>query len=160
VSEPWNVEVLPATAAEAAELLASARSTYASGLRSQRGFAADDADRKAAVDVAALLPDGKDTDGHVLLVARVRGRYVGGIWVAVQGPDWPGMAWIYHVWVEPSARGRRLSRRLIESAADAVRRRGAHSLGLNVFGDNTPAIAVYDALGFRVTAQQMSLPLG
>jgi ribosomal protein S18 acetylase RimI-like enzyme len=160
VADRSDVEVCPADAAEADELLISARSTYASGLRSQRGFPAEDADRKAAEDVAALLPDGKGTDGHVLLVARDGGRYVGGIWVAVQGPDRPGTAWIYHVWVEPSARGRRVSRRLIEAAGNTVRERGAQALGLNVFGDNAPAIAVYDALGFTVTAQQMSLPLG
>jgi ribosomal protein S18 acetylase RimI-like enzyme len=69
------------------------------------------------------------------------------------------MAWIYHVWVEPAARGRRLSGRLISAAGEAVRQQGADSLGLNVFGDNVAAIAVYDALGFTVTAQQMSLPL-
>jgi ribosomal protein S18 acetylase RimI-like enzyme len=48
---------------------------------------------------------------------------------------------------------------LITAAGDAVRALGADSLGLNVFGDNAPAIAVYDSLGFQVTAQQMSLPL-
>ena len=33
-------------------------------------------------------------------------------------------------------------------------------LGLNVFGTNTPAIALYDSLGYTVTSQQMSKPLG
>lgn len=154
-----DVDISPA-GDEAAVLLSSARDTYAAGLRSQRGFSAEDAELKAAGDVAALLPDGEHTTGHVLLTAREDGTYLGGVWAAVQGPDRAGMAWIYHVWVEPVARGRRLSGRLIAAAGDAVREQGADSIGLNVFGDNVPAIAVYDALGFRVTAQQMALPLG
>jgi ribosomal protein S18 acetylase RimI-like enzyme len=155
-----ELDISPATAEETERFLASARDTYAAGLRSQRGFSAEDADRKAADDVAALLPDGKDTVGHVLLAARAGGRYLGGIWAAIQGPDRPGTAWIYHVWVEPTARGQRLSARLIDAIGNAEHEHGADSLGLNVLGDNTPAIAVYDALGFRETAQQMSLPLG
>jgi ribosomal protein S18 acetylase RimI-like enzyme len=154
-----EVDISPAGADEAAVLLTSARATYAAGLRAQRGLSAEDAEQKADGDVAALLPEGELTPGHVLLVAREEGSYVGGIWTAVQGPDRAGMAWIYHVWVEPAARGRRLSGRLISAAGDAVRQQGADSLGLNVSGDNAAAIAVYDALGFTVTAQQMSLPL-
>jgi hypothetical protein len=44
-------------------------------------------------------------------------------------------------------------------AAEAARERGATHLGLNVFGDNTGAIALYQALGYTVTAQRMILPL-
>ena len=154
-----DVVISPVTADEAELLLSSARETYAAGLRSQRGLSPEQADQKAADDVTALLPEGQDTAGQVLLAAREEGRYVGGIWAAAQGPDRAGMAWIYQVWVEPEARGRGLSKRLIQAAGDAVRVLGADSLGLNVFGDNAPAIAVYDSLGFTVTAQQMALPL-
>jgi ribosomal protein S18 acetylase RimI-like enzyme len=48
---------------------------------------------------------------------------------------------------------------LVRRAADAVRERGATHLGLDVFGDNHGASALYDSLGFTVTAQQMALPL-
>jgi hypothetical protein len=100
-----DVDISSATSVEAACLFASARSTYATGLRSQRGLSPEQADQKASDDIAALLPEGKDTVGHLLLAARNEGGFLGGIWAAVQGPDRAGMAWIYHVWVEPEARG-------------------------------------------------------
>jgi ribosomal protein S18 acetylase RimI-like enzyme len=49
--------------------------------------------------------------------------------------------------------------RLMRAAADAAREHGATHLGLNVFGDNAAAIALYEGLGHTVTAQQMALPL-
>ena len=47
----------------------------------------------------------------------------------------------------------------MREAAEAARERVASLLGLNVFGDNAGAIALYEALGYTVTAQQMILPL-
>jgi ribosomal protein S18 acetylase RimI-like enzyme len=47
----------------------------------------------------------------------------------------------------------------VREAAEAARERGAIHLGLNVFGDNAGAIALYEALGYTVTAQKMILPL-
>jgi ribosomal protein S18 acetylase RimI-like enzyme len=48
----------------------------------------------------------------------------------------------------------------VDATAAEVRRQGAEHLALNVFGDSAGAIALYDSLGFRVAAQQMTLPLG
>jgi ribosomal protein S18 acetylase RimI-like enzyme len=77
----------------------------------------------------------------------------------VQGPGRAGAAWIYHLQVEPAARRQGVAAQLMRHAATAVRERGAQHLELNVFGDNSGAIALYESLGFAVTAQQMSLPL-
>lgn len=45
-------------------------------------------------------------------------------------------------------------------AAEAyVRDHGVERLGLNVFGGNAAAIALYDDLGYAVDAQQMSKQL-
>ncbi|HEX2074316.1 MAG TPA: GNAT family N-acetyltransferase [Geodermatophilus sp.] len=157
-----DVEISPASPDEAERLLTGARETYATGLRTQRGLSAaeaEEAEEKAARDVAAQLPDEAATGGQHLLVARRGAELLGGIWVAEQGPDRPGEAWIYHLWVQPAARRQGVGRALVDAAGAVVRQRGAHRLGLNVFGDNAGAIALYQALGFSVTAQQMTLPL-
>jgi ribosomal protein S18 acetylase RimI-like enzyme len=95
----------------------------------------------------------------VFLSARRGGQVVGGVWAAVQGPNRAGQAWVNFVWVDPAVRRQGLARRLMDATAAEVRSRGAHHLALNVFGDNSGAIALYDALGFQVVAQQMTLPL-
>ena len=52
-----------------------------------------------------------------------------------------------------------LARRLVEATVTRVREQGATDLALNVFGDNTAAIALYESLGFAVVTQQMSRSL-
>ncbi|HEY0402812.1 MAG TPA: GNAT family N-acetyltransferase [Blastococcus sp.] len=70
-----------------------------------------------------------------------------------------GRAWVYHLEVHPRARRQGVAALLMREAVEAARERVASLLGLNVFGDNAGAIALYEALGYTVTAQQMILPL-
>ncbi|HLM04103.1 MAG TPA: GNAT family N-acetyltransferase [Blastococcus sp.] len=154
-----DIEISPATDEEAAALLERSKETYVEGLQGRRGLTAEEASAKADADTGRLVPDGGRTPGAVFLTARQDGRVLGGVWAAVQGPDREGEAWIYFLWVDPAERRRGLGRRLVERTAADVRSRGAAHLALNVFGDNTAAIALYEALGFRVGAQQMTLPL-
>lgn len=151
--------VSSATPQEADALLLTARSTYAQGGQAQRGLREDEAADHAAAEVARLLPQGPDTAGHLFLVGRRGGQVVGGIWMAVQGPRSAGQVWIYHLWVDPAARRSGAARQLVLAAVAAAREHGAQQVGLNVFGNNHAAIALYDGLGFAVTAQQMSLSL-
>ncbi|WP_176445369.1 GNAT family N-acetyltransferase [Blastococcus mobilis] len=154
-----DVQISPATPDEVEHLLAASRHAFAESLARHRGLSPADAAEKADRDTAALLPDGAGTEGQVFLAARRGGDLAGAVWAAVQGPDRPDAAWIYFVWVAPAGRRRGLGRRLVEEAATAVRTRGARYLQLNVFGDNTAAIALYESMGFTVAAQQMTRPL-
>jgi ribosomal protein S18 acetylase RimI-like enzyme len=154
-----DVEITLATDGETTALLELSKKTYVEGLQSMRGLNPAEARAKAHRDTDGLVPHGAVTPGMVFLAARRGNRVLGGVWAAVQGPDRAGEAWIYFIWVDPSARRQGLARRLVERTAAEVRDRGAEHLALNVFGDNTGAIALYEALGFRVTAQQMTLRL-
>lgn len=120
------------------------------------------ASREAAVakteaDLAALLPEGFATPGHLFLTATdVEEGEVGVLWLAVPPvPAEPDSAWIYGMEVDERHRGRGYGRALMLAAEDECRRRGLTSLGLNVFGGNDVAIRLYDSLGYAVTAQQM-----
>jgi ribosomal protein S18 acetylase RimI-like enzyme len=154
-----DVEISPATDDETAALLERSKETYVEGLQGRRGLSLQEARAKADTDTDGLVPQGARTPGTVFLAARHGDRVLGGVWAAVQGPDRAGEAWIYFIWVDPSARRQGLARRLVDRTAAEVRSRGARHLALNVFGDNIDAMALYEALGFRVTAQQMTLPL-
>ena len=155
-----DVEISRATEAEASALVGRSKDDYVESLQDRRGLSLQEARAKADRDTDGLLPQGAHTPGMVLLAARRGDRLVGAVWAAVQGPDRTGEAWIYFLWVDPTVRRQGLARRLMEATAAEVRRHGAEHLALNVFGGNTSAIALYDALGFRVTAQQMTLSLG
>ena len=57
--------------------------------------------------------------------------------------------WIGGMGVAPEARGQGLGRRVMEHALDAARARALRSIDLEVLEQNTPAIRIYDALGFQ-----------
>ena len=146
----------PATDEEALALLDLSARDYVESLRERRGLGAEEARTKAEKDTQRFVPEGPATPGAVFVAARRDGRLLGGVWAAVQGPDRAGEAWIYFLWVDPEVRRRGLARRLVQATADRVRELGATDLALNVFGDNTGAIALYESLGFGVVTQQMS----
>jgi ribosomal protein S18 acetylase RimI-like enzyme len=148
-----------ATDEEAAALLELSVRDYVGSLRERRGLSAGEADAKAQADTRRFLPEGPRTPGAVFVAARGGDRLLGGVWAAVQGPDRAGEAWIFFLWVDPSVRRQGLARRLVEATATRVREQGATDLALNVFGDNTGAIALYESLGFGVVTQQMSRSL-
>lgn len=155
-----DVAISRATEAEVTVLVERSKDDYVESLRDRRGLSLQEARAKADRDTDGLLPQGPHTPGMVLLAARSGDRVVGAVWAAVQGPDRTGEAWIYFLWVDPAVRRQGIARRLMDATAAELRAQGAAHLALNVFGGNTAATALYDALGFRVTAQQMTLPLG
>ena len=119
------------------------------------------AERRSAVELAELLPDGLASPGMHLWTAETAdtGERVGIGWVELRRRR-PGVsAWIYDIEVDASRRGAGLGRALMEALHDAARDLGATSVALNVFGQNTAAIRLYESLGYGVTAQQMTREL-
>jgi ribosomal protein S18 acetylase RimI-like enzyme len=81
---------------------------------------------------------------------------VGQVWLGMTHPrDTPGCAFLYDIEVAEAHRGAGHGRALLAAAEEAVRARGASSLELNVFGDNTRAIRLYQTAGYHVVTQQM-----
>ncbi len=102
-----------------------------------------------------FLPEGLQSPGSHLMLAYDGPLRVGHVWLGPtpQGPD--GDMWIFHILVDESLRGRGYGRRLLVSTEDYARSLGALRLGLNVFGTNAVARALYDSSGYEVTAQRM-----
>jgi ribosomal protein S18 acetylase RimI-like enzyme len=62
---------------------------------------------------------------------------------------------IYGVEVDSGQRGKGYGRAIMLAGEEECRRLGHKHLDLNVFGDNTTAIGLYDSLGYAVISQQM-----
>ncbi|MCD2187225.1 GNAT family N-acetyltransferase [Actinomycetospora soli] len=129
---------------------------YVESLRRSRS--AEAAERKARDDLARLLPDGADTPGHRLLTAWTRERTVGQVWL---GPseDADDMLWLYEIRIDEDLRGQGYGRAVMAAVERVAHGDGAQRLGLNVFGGNRAAIALYTSAGYEVTAQQMAKQL-
>ena len=151
----------PMTEAEYAEFVERSQRGYAEEIAASGSMDADAAAEKAAKDFAELLPDGTASPGMHLWTARVDGsdEPVGIGWIEVRERPSGTSAFVFDVEVEEQHRGRGLGRALMEALHDAARELGATSIALNVFGQNTTAIRLYDSLGYAVTAQQMKRDL-
>jgi ribosomal protein S18 acetylase RimI-like enzyme len=66
------------------------------------------------------------------------------------------MAWLHDIKVEEAHRRSGYATAILAAVEELAREAGATQLGLNVFGDNLPAIALYHACGYEVTTQQMA----
>ncbi|WP_280482117.1 GNAT family N-acetyltransferase [Nocardia cyriacigeorgica] len=137
----------------------------AEGIRALARFMDEDEARKrVAQGTAHFLPDGRDTEGHHLLVAENEtGDVVGNAWV---GPDPEGTtgtaesAWLYDINVDERYRRRGYGSAILAAVEDLVAQEGRTRLALNVVGDNDTAIALYRRSGYAVASMVMDKTLG
>ncbi|WP_328917065.1 MULTISPECIES: GNAT family N-acetyltransferase [unclassified Streptomyces] len=118
------------------------------------GIPRDEAEARQATAFADVLPDGRDTPGTALLALDHDGVTVGRLWVRVG--DRP---WVFSVRVEAAHRGHGHGRTLMLGAENTCRAAGATTLGLNVLTANTPALRLYESLGYRTTLRHFAKPL-
>lgn len=114
--------------------------------------------QKVRADRARLLPDGLATEGHRLLVAEDHaGRPVGSLWLGLSDPRTgsPDTAWLFDIHVEPQRRREGFGRAMLTAVEATARDLGAKHLALNVFAENTAAVAMYQSTGYRVASQQL-----
>jgi ribosomal protein S18 acetylase RimI-like enzyme len=124
------------------------------------GMADAEAAVKARRDIERHLPSAGPLDGHHLFTAELAGTAVGWLWLGEQSPEGrAGEGWIFDVEVLPEHRGRGVGRALVLAAVARARELGCSNLGLNVFGGNDVAIRLYQSLGFRTRAMQLSRAL-
>jgi len=152
-SELQLASVAQAARAVRRELPADAPDVDMAPTASAAWLANDERARKHHDDAVAVL-EGPDQVGFATVeedgVVLAKGR------IAVEG-DWAG---ITDVWVSPDHRRRGLGLVVMSALLDWAAERGGTTAYLQVRGDNPPALALYDRLGFRThhTYRYLSLP--
>lgn len=127
----------------------------------ERGAEPEQARLKSERDHAALLPDGLATEKVRFEVLVRAGEAVGHVWVALREPEpgGPEAGFVFDVEVRAEHRGRGYGRALMLLAEDVTRAWGADRLGLHVFASNTPALGLYESLGYTTTRYNLAKAL-
>jgi ribosomal protein S18 acetylase RimI-like enzyme len=86
------------------------------------------------------------------------GAIVGDLWFGPH-PQRQDAAFIYDIEIHAASRRRGFGRAAMLAAEHLARESGINELALNVFGFNESAKALYDSIGYRVLATQMSKAL-
>jgi GNAT superfamily N-acetyltransferase len=129
---------------------------YAVDIAEASGVPLGEARRRSAEQTAELLPDGLRTAGvHLLRILDAEGRPVGVLWVAPH-PRRPAAGWVYDIEIDEERRGQGFGRAAMLAAEDVARSEGWTAIGLNVFGRNARARALYESLGYTVDSLQMT----
>ncbi|AWZ06279.1 MULTISPECIES: GNAT family N-acetyltransferase [unclassified Streptomyces] len=136
----------PMSQAEFETWLAGAREGYARNWI-DRGMSEEAARAKSVADHASLLPRGLATEGVSFGVLEAAGTPVGTVWVAPSGEG----SYVFDVAVAEEHRGRGHGRDLMLLAERTALAAGHRVLALHVFTDNTPAMRLYESLGYRPT---------
>ncbi|MEV0808765.1 GNAT family N-acetyltransferase [Micromonospora sp. NPDC050200] len=128
---------------------------YADNIAASGAMPLPEARRKAREDYARLLPDGLRTEGHRLWTAYDGDDEVGVLWLHLERRSDGLHAFGYDFEVRADLRRRGYGRAAILAAEQVCRELGVVSVGLSVFGFNSGARALYEQMGYEVTAVQM-----
>jgi ribosomal protein S18 acetylase RimI-like enzyme len=141
----------PITDDEYPSWMERAAASFAAGVGPARGLTPDEALALAYEQTESLLPEGPATDQQLIWMAVAGDEPVGSLWISTKSK----VPFIYGIEVDHAHRGKGHGRAIMLAGEEECRRLGHTQLDLNVFGDNTTAIALYDSLGYTVISQQM-----
>jgi GNAT superfamily N-acetyltransferase len=148
------LELRPMTQEEFDAFLAGSTETYIAELAAA-GMSEESARERGEQQMAELIPNGLDSPGQSFFLGWVRDEPVGTLWLSTERP----MAFVYEVEVDEAQRRRGYGEGIMTAGARWCREQGHPALGLNVFAHNPGARALYDKLGYRVTADFRSIDL-
>jgi ribosomal protein S18 acetylase RimI-like enzyme len=156
VAAPPRVRLRPMSSEEFATYREQLVTAYAQDLFDAGAFT-DLPDALAASELSTreLLPDGVASPSQHLWTAHDGDVVVGILWIHVDGER----GFIYDIEVRPEQRRLGYGRELLDAGARAAYELGASVLGLNVFGFNEGAQALYARAGYTITEQTWRLAL-
>ncbi|QGV81575.1 GNAT family N-acetyltransferase [Streptomyces ficellus] len=156
---PGEVEVRAMTEEEFREWEAGATDRFARGW-AERGMPVEQARAKAEASHREYLAEGLATEGVAFHVAVRDGAVAGHLWTGrTELPTGERAAYVYDIQVAEDQRGRGYGRVLMLFAERIALEAGERRIGLHVFTDNTPAVRLYESLGYRTTRVHSFKPL-
>ena len=111
-------------------------------------------EHRAEVDqmIPILLPEGIETPGHVFRVAEDEsGADVAFVWVGVAPGLPPGTKFLFDIVVRSEHRRQGATREILTQLLTNLSADGTETVMLQARGDNAPALALYERLGFART---------
>lgn len=148
------VTLRPMTESEYQRVREAIFDDYARDVANVNSTSIEEGRTAAARQFDQLIPDGMASKGHYFWkIAADNGDAVGDLWVLVESEK--ARAFIYFIGIDEGYRGQGYSRAAMLAMESTVKPLGANHIDLNVFGDNTVAVRLYESLGYKTTAMNM-----
>ena len=148
------ITLRPMTETEYQRMRAAIFEDYARDIANVTSASIEEGRTAAARQFDQLLLDGIASKGHHFWrIIEERGDAAGDLWALVE-PE-KQRAFIYFIGIDEPYRGHGYSRAAMLALEAEAKLLGANHIDLNVFGDNTVAIRLYESLGYKPTAINM-----
>lgn len=157
---PDPLKLVKMTEAEFQTWQARNKKDYAADKMKANRLTQKEADEIAERDIKRLLPDGRESaDNYLFSVKKEQNELVGYIWFGARGPADNRKAYLYDIVIEDHCQGQGLGKATMLLLEEEVKALGIDEIGLHVFGFNTRAIQLYQALGYETTDLMMAKKL-
>lgn len=154
-----TVQLVPLSAQRFPAWIERSRHEYESDLITT-GESPHDAHRRAKVSLDAAFPENVPTiDNAVFDVIDTTGSTIGYVWVGTDSSEDSNSWWVWDIVIDSEHRGKGLGSATMKLAEDYARSRGAHTLGLSVFGFNHGARKLYESMGYQTVTTKMKKQL-
>ncbi|MCM3719060.1 GNAT family N-acetyltransferase [Fictibacillus phosphorivorans] len=127
---------------------------YAGDIAEHYLVSIEEANKDAETQIESLLPDQEDTEGHYFYHIKSDEKLAGYLWFHVKKED--EKAFLYHIYILEAYRNQGIASEALRFFEKEVKKHGAASLGLHVFGSNENAIKLYRKLGFKQASVSMN----
>lgn len=154
VADPSPLQLRAMAQEEFDAFMATMVTSYADELAAA-GMSAEAALEQSRTQTEELLPEGLASPLAHFFTAVVDDVPVGTLWLSTERP----MAFVYDVVVAEDQRRKGYGEAIMNAGARWCQARDIFALGLNVFGHNPGARALYDKLGYVVTEEYRALDL-
>ena len=154
------VRLVPMTKSEFEIYLEKAIPEYAIDKAVAGDWSEDEALERSRQSYAALLPQGVNTENNYLYRVQLEesGEKIGVIWMKHEAPRRQGF--IFDIVLDEAQRGKGYGKQTMLALEEIAKGMGMDALALHVFAYNTPAMKLYEKLGYEVTSQNMTKKLG
>jgi ribosomal protein S18 acetylase RimI-like enzyme len=144
------------TEAEFAAYLAHAVHDYADDHVRAGDVLPEEALPRAQKDYEELLPEGLRSKNQFLFtLTHDEFGAIGMVWFELRERRAAKSAYLYDINIRRDLRGRGYGRKAIELLEARLRELGVRTIGLNVFGFNHAARALYEKMGYQITGMGM-----
>jgi ribosomal protein S18 acetylase RimI-like enzyme len=150
-----DVRLEPMTDADYSAFAAAAEDDYAKQIAESGSMSWEAAVEKSAADFAVQLPRGLQSPDQHLYTAFAADTAVGVFWLRVETTAELRKAFINDIAVYEAFRRQGYGRAIMLAGEDAARSLGATVIGLNVWGGNVGARALYEQIGYETLSVQM-----
>lgn len=130
---------------------------YATGIATNTGLGIDTVIASAAKQFDEAFTEKLNSPNNaVFKLIDDSGRQCGYLWFGIRGPDYLRRVFILDIFVEEFARGKGYGKFMLQWLDQKTKELGYHEIALHAFAYNTPAITLYEKMGYKLTNVHMA----